>query len=104
MELSTKKITIEESNLNIQDGRRLIFRLLDNQILGHKMQFQTEWERDHNLSPKAKNAKIDKLEAFKNQLRDLFLDHNIHDDNVNFSIDLKVEVKDQKKESHLMAS
>lgn len=105
--MEAKTIQLEENGLNIQDGRSMIFRIIDNQILNHKMQFQTEWERNHNFSPDEKNGKIAELEAAKLALKELF-DSEDPKSELSLSINLEVKVKppinSQNTQPQLLAS
>lgn len=93
MKLNHKNLQIEESGLNIQSSRNMIFKIIDAQIMNYKLQFQTDWEKDHTLSPIEKNNKIEKLETVKQELRTLFLNNGLDDSEVSFSLNLDVKVK-----------
>lgn len=105
--METKTIQLEESGLNIQDGKNMIFRIIDNQILNYKMQFQTEWERNHNTSPELKNAKIAELEATKKALNHL-LDSGDFQSELSLLFNLEIKVQETKSintsQSQLLAS
>ena len=94
--METKTIQLEENGLNIQDGRSMIFRIIDNQIMNYKMQFQSEWERNHNISPVTKNEKIAKLESTKLALKELF---NSGDKESQLGLFLNIEVKLQQSKN-----
>lgn len=95
--MKNKAINIEEKGMNLEDGKSMIFRIIDNQIQNQKLKFQAEWERDHNTSPEHKEKAIENLQAIKKQLKDLFAGKYEDDHEINFSLNLEVNVTSKTK-------
>ena len=72
MKMNTKTISLEESGLNIRDGRNMIFSIIDNQINNYKLKFLSNWEENHTISSEEKDRKIDQLKLTKESLNDFF--------------------------------
>ena len=92
MKISTKKISLEEEGFNMKDGSDMIIRILESHIKSHKMQHLIEWERDHSVSPKAKDPKVEKLKAAKEALSYFFNEIGYQDGEVSFKLNLEVKV------------
>ena len=59
--MNSRTVKLEESGLEMRSGRRMIFKILDTQINNYKLQFITDWEGNHDLSPDEKDEKIAKM-------------------------------------------
>lgn len=91
MKKEAKTIVIEETDLDIQEGKNMLINLLNNQINNYKLKYLNDWEKNHNISPVDKDQKINQLEKLKNELRDFLAEYNFDDKKLNFTIsfDLK---------------
>ena len=65
MKTHNNTINIQESDLEIRDGKNMIFSIIDNQINNYKLQALTNWERDHNSSSNESDRSIQQLEETK---------------------------------------
>lgn len=90
--MNKKTITVEETGFQIQDARSFIIEVIDSQINNHKVQFLADWQRDHNLSSKEKDHKIEKLESAKNDLLDFLQENNSEGRKVSFTLNLEVRL------------
>lgn len=91
MKVNTKTVHVEEFGLDVKGGRDMILRIIDNQINNYKIQFLTNWEGNHNLSPTDKNRKIEKLTQMREDVKAFFHESDFKDDEIDFSFNLEIK-------------
>lgn len=101
--MNSRTVKLEESGLEMRSGRRMIFKILDTQINNYKLQFITDWEGNHDLSPDEKDEKIAKLETIKEELNSMFRDMEYGSKEVSFSLNLEVSLKDVDRQSSALS-
>lgn len=92
MKAHRKTVSVQETGLDTWDGKNMIFKIIDNQINNYKLQFLTDWERNHDVSPVEKEQKIEKLMLAKENLQELFKNIAKKGAEVNFTLNLDVEI------------
>lgn len=93
--MKTKKVAINEQGLTIDEGKSMILKMIDNQINDCKLQFITNWEKNHQLSEEKKNKRINQLTKIKKELKDFMSQiENNTDAKFSFSLNLEVKVED----------
>lgn len=106
--MESKIISIEELGLSASNSRSMIFRLIDSQIMNIKMQYQTDWEKNHDTSPVEKDLKIAALKAKKAELNALFKELRENNKKVDFKLNIEVDTaapnKSQNTHSPRLAS
>lgn len=98
MKVNTRSVNVNEFGLDIKSGSDMILRIIDNQINNYKIQFLTNWEGNHNLSPVDKNNKIQKLIQMKDELHAFLSGFDLSNDEIDFSLILDVKVKTPSSE------
>lgn len=83
---------ILESGLDVQDGKNMIFNIIDTQINNCKLQFLSKWEKNHKFSAKELDKEIERLNQAKNNLKKLFSQLSSENQRM-FSISLNVCIK-----------
>ena len=94
--MKKKSITVEENGFGLKDGRSMIFKIIDSQISNYKLQFLTEWERNHNMTLSESNKKVQKLENAKKDLQEFFNIIQPGDGELSFKLNLEVQFKDNE--------
>lgn len=100
MNMNTKTVHLEEFGLDVKGGRDMILRVIDNQINNYKIQFLTNWEGNHYLSPADKDRKIEKLMQMREDLKTFFNTSDFKGDEIDFSFNL--EIKRRKNNSKVL--
>jgi len=96
--MTTKSISINEFDLQVFKSKSMILKLIDEQINNYNLQFLTEWEKNHSVSPKDKTAKINVLEAKKAEIQALFDECETNNTLVDFNITIDVKLKTPEPE------
>lgn len=92
-----KSILINESGLSLKDGRDMVLKIIDSQINNYKLQYLTDWERNHKTKPTRKNKKIAQLEALRDEIiNTVNYTEDEEDGALNFSLSLNVNVVKNK--------
>ena len=86
------KISLAEDKLRTIDGRNMIIKIIDEQINHQKLQFLSDWIRDHKVSFSKFDDKIKRLESMKEEMLAFFSSVNLNDSSVNFTLDLEVKL------------
>jgi hypothetical protein len=88
-----QEIIIEEAGLQKHKSREQILNLINSQINQHKLQYWSEWEGNHNLSPILRDEKINALNDKKVQVEKFFKEVKSDKKNIDiaFSIHIKTE-------------
>ena len=94
-----KSILLNEKGLNLRDGSTMILKIIDNQINNYKLQFQTEWEKNHDTKPNEKNQKIAQLEALKQEVINAVKNAEPEDGAISFSLSLNIDVEAKQEVS-----
>lgn len=93
--MKRKTINIEEFDHNVSDSRSMIFKVIDTQINNYKLQFLTQWERDHTISLAEKDEKIKELQVQKDHMIALFRECEMGNTLIDFKISIAVTVKNK---------
>lgn len=93
--MKTKQVNITEENFELKDSRNMIFKVIDCQINNYKLQFLTDWEKNHSISSAIKDSKIAALEAKKRELADLYKAHEFDNSLVDLNISIDVRIKEE---------
>ncbi len=98
--MNNKKITVEEFSCNIRDGKSALFQILNTQINNYKLQFLSEWERNHNICSKEKDRKIEILESSKQELLEFLKDFDSPDAEIKYTLHLEVDITNKLDSTH----
>lgn len=96
--MEAKTISIKEKGLSMNHADKMINTLIDSQINHYKLQFMNDWEKNHDLSPKKKDERIEFLRNKKQELKKVLeqISSEDADIDINISIDLKVGVNNME--------
>jgi hypothetical protein len=91
--MQTKKVNIEELGFELSDSRSLIFKLIDEKINACKLQYLSQWVKDHTVTTEERDEKIKALQGKKEDLTALFKECDLRESRVDFNVvlDLKLE-------------
>jgi hypothetical protein len=92
--MKLNKLSIGEFGLKRQESKKLIIGMLNNQINNCKLEYISEWERNHLTTPQSKDKKIEILEAKKKDLEIFFNDYKSTNSLLKF--DISIEIKEVK--------
>ncbi|MCV9386620.1 hypothetical protein [Reichenbachiella ulvae] len=95
--MNTKTIAVNETGHDLNEGRSIIFKIIDSQIDNYKSKYLADWEKDHNISPVEKDQKIGELRAAKEELLQMMKANESEDKEVNFRLKLEVEVAEKQQ-------
>jgi hypothetical protein len=96
--MKTNKLTIEECGLQLNESRDLIFKMLNNQIEMCKLNYISEWEKDHSISADIKNQKIEALRAKKEEVAAFFNECAGGNPKMDLHISFEFKVKEPARE------
>lgn len=90
-----ENVIIEEKGLNVFDAVQMLTCIIDAQINNCRLQYQTDWEKNHSLSPMNKDKKIQELESLKKAFLADYknIDRQNAEINLKFSFETKVVSK-----------
>ena len=99
--MKNEKIIIEENGLNNNGLRELILNMLNEQINHYKVEYLSEWEKDHATSKEFLNAKIEALTAKKEEINKVFADIDLKDASPKMMLSINLENTSVKHEKEL---
>ena len=99
--MNTNRIIIEEEGLLQQTSKALLLEVIDNQIKKLKLDFLSQWERDHSHSDKDCNAQIKTLEAKKEEINQLFENVDSATEKVDLVFSISKQTEAQIEHAHL---
>lgn len=94
-----KKITLQEGGLEIRDGKSMILKIINNHIKEHKIKLFSHWETEDHSVLSAQNHEMEKLENIKDEIQELLSKINQSDGDLNFKVNLEVEISDASSDS-----
>lgn len=90
--MKSNKFIIEESGLKTYESKDMIIRIIDNQINNYKLEYLSQWEKDHSTTAELKNKKIEELELKKKEIEFFFNKSNSNGSRFTIQFHIKEEV------------
>ena len=97
--MQSNKFTIEECGIQNHESKEMIIKMINNQINTYKLEYLSQWERDHSITPDSINKKIEALRAKKKEIEGFFSETNHVNPTIDLSVSFELKVLDQTPES-----
>ncbi|MCB0494955.1 MAG: hypothetical protein KDC79_02370 [Cyclobacteriaceae bacterium] len=88
-------ITFEDYELSQQESKELLVTIIDSRINQHKIEYLSNWEKDHTISSEPTDERMDALESVKNELTKAIEEND--SDEFDFTISVMVKPKRKKE-------
>jgi hypothetical protein len=89
--METTKFIINELGLQKQAAKELILKTINNQINHCKLEYLSQWERDHSTTAESKEKKIEILENKKRELDEYFNEYHSTNSHINLNISFEIK-------------
>jgi len=90
--MDTTKFIIKESGLKEEVSKKFIIKMINHQINNCKLDYVTEWERDHSITTESKDEKIEILENKKKKFEAFFDNCQSLNPATNFNIAIEINM------------
>lgn len=90
--MKSNNFIIEESGLKPHESKDMIIKMIDNQINNYKLEYLSQWEKDHSTTDELKNKKIEELKAKKKEIEAFFNAPNSNETGFTIQLHVKEEV------------
>lgn len=98
LNMKTKRLSITEKDFDLNASKNMIIKAIDTQINNYKLQFLTDWEKDHSISFHEKDEKIKALEEEKKEIIELCRAINSDEPKVDLNISIDLTIKEPMAE------
>jgi hypothetical protein len=89
--METTKFTFNELGLKNKSAKELIIKAINNQINNYKIEYLSQWEREHSTTAESKDKKIEALENKKREVIKYFNEYDSTNSHLNLSLSIEVK-------------